>query len=95
VAHFGHALEVLKEYRAVARLSWSSDGQLIYLVGDGRYLPTTPVGVKIAAREEDERVPYAPYIAVMTTRGDVEPWVASHSDLLATDWVIPPETIYG
>jgi hypothetical protein len=36
----------------------------------------------------DDLVPYRAYIAMKTAQGDVVPWVASQSDILAEDWVI-------
>lgn len=29
-----------------------------------------------------------PYIYITTDKGDVVPWIASQSDILATDWLI-------
>jgi len=32
-----------------------------------------------------------PYIYMSTVKGDLVPWLASQTDLLATDWVAIPE----
>lgn len=31
-----------------------------------------------------------PYIYISTVQGDLVPWLASQTDMLATDWGIPP-----
>lgn len=84
---FGWALRHLKAADTVSRSSWNGKGMYIYLVREGRYPPTTPAGEAIAFQQSDHRVPYRPYIAMKTAQGDVVPWVASQSDLLADDWM--------
>ena len=34
-----------------------------------------------------------PYIFILTVQGDLVPWLASQTDLLATDWVETPVAI--
>lgn len=84
--NFGWALRQLRSGESVSRENWNGKGMFIYLVGDRRYPPSTKVGQLIADAEGDGRVPYRPYIAMKTAQGDVVPWVASQSDLLADDW---------
>ena len=36
----------------------------------------------------DQEVDALPYIAMKTATGEVVPWIASQTDLLADDWVI-------
>lgn len=88
---FSVALTCLKMRDRIAREGWNGKGMYLYLVGAGRYPPTTPAGHAIAARHEDGLVPYLPYIAMLTVSGEVVPWLASQSDLLANDWVVVKE----
>jgi hypothetical protein len=83
---FAWALRQLKMGQPVSREGWNGKGMFIYLVDAGRYAAGTPVGQMIANEETDGLVPYRPYLAMLTAQGDVVPWVASQSDLLAVDW---------
>lgn len=83
---FGGALAALEDGLAAAREGWNGKGMFIYLVAEGRYAPTTPAGHAIASQQPDGLVPYRPYIAMKTVSGDVVPWVASQTDILARDW---------
>jgi hypothetical protein len=85
---FGAALAALKQGNKVARSGWNGKGMYLYLVGPGRYPPTTPAGEAIAASQPDHLVPYAPYIAMKTAQDYVVPWLASQTDLLSDDWEI-------
>lgn len=84
--NFGVALALLKAGKRVAREGWNGKGMFIYLVGPGRYPPTTPAGQMIADFQGDRLVPYRPYLAIKAVDGMVSPWVASQTDLLASDW---------
>jgi hypothetical protein len=83
---FGWALRVLKAEGAVARSGWNGVGMFVYLVGPGRYPPSTTAGKIIGQHQPDGLVPYRPYLAMKTVDGEVVPWVASQTDLLADDW---------
>jgi hypothetical protein len=44
-------------------------------------------GMHIALQEPDEHSKMTlPYIYLMTSQGELVPWDASHTDLLADDW---------
>lgn len=86
VMNFGEALEHLKLGLRVTRNGWNGKGMFIYLVAAGRYPPTTDAGREIADTQPDGLVPYLPYIAMRTVTGDVVPWLASQTDILAEDW---------
>lgn len=87
---FGIALTALKMGNRISRQGWNGKGMYLYMVGAGRYQPTTETGHRIAASHQDYLVPYRPYIAMFTVDKDVVPWVASQSDLLMDDWIILP-----
>ena len=85
---FSGALEALKIGKCVTRSDWGPDYYL-YLVGEGRYPPSTPAGRKIAENQGDGNVPYAPYIAVFNKKWNtVEPFVPRQCDLIQEDWII-------
>jgi hypothetical protein len=85
---FSEALEALKAGKRILRRGWNGKNMFLYLVGEGRYPPTTETGKLIAQGHIDGLVPYRPYIAMFTVDQDVVPWVASQSDLLMEDWLI-------
>lgn len=85
---FGEAVESMRAGLKVARSGWNGKGMFLYMVGSGRYAPTTPAGREIANQQTDGLVPYRPYIAMLTVQGDVVPWLASQSDILEDDWVV-------
>lgn len=84
---FSNALYGIKNGHRVARSGWNGKGMYLYLVPENRYAPTTPSGEEIAATQPDGLVPYGAYIAMKTAQDNVVPWLASQTDLLATDWV--------
>jgi hypothetical protein len=81
---FGSAVRLLKQGHAVHREGWNGKGMFLYHVGADSY----PAKTDIAKREfgDEALVPYRAYIAMKTAQGDVVPWVASQSDVLAVDW---------
>lgn len=83
---FAGALKMLNTGRALARSGWNGKGMFIYKVEAGRYPPSTPTGHSIASEQHDYRVPYGPYLAMKTATGEVVPWLASQTDILASDW---------
>lgn len=75
--NFGHALEMLKHGKRVARKGWNGKGMYLYLA-DGKLL-TEAIG--------DGSFPFTDTI-VMKTADDkyVIGWLASQTDMLAEDW---------
>lgn len=85
---FGAAVEAMKAGHRVTRTGWNGKGMYLYMVGAGRYPPSTAAGRAISEKYKDGLVPYRPYIAMLTVDQDVVPWVASQSDILGEDWVV-------
>ena len=83
---FGIALELLKKGCKVAREGWNGKGMFLYHVPAASYTPCTPIGEECAT--DNGKVPYGAYIAMKTAQGNVVPWLASQTDMLAEDWVI-------
>lgn len=81
---FEFALRAIKEGKKVARDGWNGKGMFVYLVPANSY----PAQTETAKKEFGDMVPYGAYIAMKTTQGNVVPWLASQTDLLAEDWMI-------
>ncbi len=77
-ADFGEAIKALKDGKKVTRDGWNGKGMFLFYVGGGTM--THPVF--------DYEIDALPYIAMKTATGEVVPWLASQTDLLADDWVI-------
>lgn len=80
---FGEALDILKEGGIVTRKGWNGKGMFLYYVPKGDYLPVTEAATWAF---KGEPVPYGAYIAMKTASGNVVPWLASQTDMLAEDW---------
>ena len=81
---FSAALASLKMGWAVSREGWNGKGMFIYLVPANAYPAQT--GAAKAYFGEGAMVPYGGYIAMKTAQGNVVPWLASQTDILADDW---------
>lgn len=86
LVNFGEALEALKQGEKVAREGWNGKGMFLYYVPANKYPYTTAIGKSIA--DEEGNVEYGAYIAMKTAQGNVVPWLASQTDVLALDWVV-------
>jgi hypothetical protein len=86
---FGLAIEAMKLGTRVMRLGWNGKGMYLYYVPENRYPPTTPAGLQLVGT--DGKIPYKAYIAMKTVDGEVVPWLASQTDILATDWMVLAE----
>lgn len=82
---FGQALHFLKYGYKVARKGWNGKGMFLYYVAEGVYPARMPV---IQGCFENDQVPYGAYIAMKTAQGNVVPWLASQTDMLAEDWEV-------
>lgn len=79
---FGEMLRALKKGRCAAREGWNGKGMHIYLEDAASCVFKHP-----AAGSRERR--YAPCIVMFTAQGVHQPgWLASQSDMLATDWVL-------
>jgi hypothetical protein len=83
---FGLALEALKRGHKVARAGWNGKGQWLSHVGVGFY----DVGMSIVNphRDMDKVLRLRPWIGIKTVDDQFMPWLASQSDMLASDWAI-------
>lgn len=81
---FSIALEKLKLNDKLARKGWNGKGMFIFLVTfDDWVLATSEV-----AGLEDMELDGLPWICMKTVDNKLVPWLASQTDILATDWCV-------
>jgi hypothetical protein len=83
---FGHALVMLKRGAKLTRAGWNGKDMFIFLVPGSHFKVNRPPLLGIYP--EGTGIDYRPHIDMKTAQGDVVPWVASQSDLLADDWAV-------
>lgn len=79
--NFGYALETLKMGRFVAREGWNGKGMFITLIQPENWKLDNIAEKKLVGDRQ------LPWIGMRTAQAEFVPWVASQTDLLATDWV--------
>lgn len=85
--NFGTALELLWLGHRVCRDGWNGKGMWLVLVPGSTITVSAGRPLGDAAPElVGQSVEYRPHIDMMTVDGEIVPWVASQSDLLADDW---------
>ncbi|MGH3203871.1 MAG: DUF2829 domain-containing protein [Streptosporangiaceae bacterium] len=84
---FGEALAALRQGGRLARSGWNGKGMFIVLQAG------YPDGIGINRNTaEATGIPegtvcrFRPYLMMFTADGEFVPWVASQTDLLASDW---------
>lgn len=83
----GAAIVIMRdENKKVARKGWNGKGMFLYYVPSGAYAPRTEVAKTLV--NKNGLVEYGAYIAMKTAQGNVVPWLASQTDLLAEDWCV-------
>lgn len=85
----GFAVSAMRNGARVARAGWNGKGMFLYYVPEGAYPARTDAAKKQWG--EDALVPYGAYVAMKTAQDNVVPWLASQTDLLATDWCVLPD----
>ena len=75
--NFGHALDLLKQGKKVARQGWNGKGMWLMLcMPDGDY----------TLESTGKTYQRLPYIYMKTADDKLVPWLASQTDVLAEDW---------
>ncbi len=85
---FGHALDMLKGGRKVARAGWNGKGMFLYYVPAASYPAQRNTFGTMVGVFPDDMVPYCAYIAMKTAQDNVVPWLASQTDMLSNDWQV-------
>lgn len=85
--NFGQALEVLKNGGRVARNGWNGKDMWLALIPGSTFAVDAhrPLAAHI---KPGTIVNYLPHIDMKTVNGDIVPWLASQTDVLADDWVV-------
>jgi hypothetical protein len=83
-ADFGWALIQLKMGEKVARKGWNGKGMFLFLVGGSTFKVNRPPLLGIY--EEGTEINYHAHIDMKTADGQIVPWLASQTDVLAEDW---------
>lgn len=84
---FGEALTALKNGHRVTRAGWNGRGMFLILVPGSIITVETGRPLGNAAPELiGQQVSYLPHIDMRTAQGDIVPWLASQTDVLAEDW---------
>lgn len=84
--NFGMALEVVKAGGRVARAGWNGKNMFIFLVPGSKFQVNRPPLLGIYP--EGTTVKYRGHIDMRTADGEIVPWAATQSDMLADDWEI-------
>ena len=82
--NFGIALESLKLGNKVTRDGWNGKDMFLFLVPGSTFKVNRPPLLGIYP--EGIEIDYHAHIDMKTATGEVVPWVASQSDILAEDW---------
>ena len=84
--NFGDALQALKHGQKVAREGWNGKGMFLFLVpGSVFKVNRAPL---LGIYPEGTEINYRPHIDMKTVDGEIVPWLASQTDVLAEDWCI-------
>ncbi len=81
---FSDALVAIKAGKRVSREGWNGKGMFVFLVSGSTFTVNRPPLLGIYP--EGTRIEYRGHIDMKTVDGQVVPWVASQTDLLAEDW---------
>jgi len=85
MSDFSKALELLKKGEKVARVGWNGKGMFLFLVPGSTFKVNRPPLLGIYP--EGTEIKYHAHIDMKTADGQVVPWLASQTDLLADDWL--------
>jgi hypothetical protein len=93
---FGQALAAAKAGKRVSRVGWNGKGMFVFQrPGDtlsASFLPqvkSLPQTVKDFLVAQNRDIPFLPYLCMWSATGEVvNGWLASQTDMLATDWCI-------
>lgn len=81
---FSHALDLIKAGKRVARAGWNGKGMFVFLVPGSTFKVSREPLLSILG--EGTEVSYHGHIDMKTANGQIVPWLASQTDVLAEDW---------
>lgn len=83
---FGQALSFIKTGARAYREGWNGKDMFIFLVPGSHFHVNRPPLLGIY--EQGTPIDYHSHIDMKTADGQIVPWVASQTDLLAEDWTV-------
>ena len=83
---FGWAIEQLKAGNKVCRAGWNGKGMFLFLVAGSTFQVSRPPLNQFYL--EGTTINYRSHIDMRTVDGEIVPWVASQTDVLADDWML-------
>jgi len=88
---FGHALAAMKDGERVLRSGWNGKGMWLVIVGAGDH--PYELDIDYIVRDDSDDAPIdglklLPWIGMRTADGSFVPWLASQTDMLASDWQV-------
>jgi len=84
--NFSEALDHIKQGKKMARDGWNGKDMFVFLVPGSVFKANRPPLLGIYPEGTD--ITYRAHIDMRTADGQIVPWVASQTDLLADDWVV-------
>lgn len=84
--NFSEALQEIKNGSLVKRSGWNGKNMFLFLVNGSTFTVNREPLQSILG--EGTQVKYHAHIDMKTATGEVVPWLASQSDLLADDWEV-------
>jgi len=85
---FSAALDLVKAGYRIQRAGWNGKGMFLFLVQGSTFKVSRPPLLGIYP--EGTEINYLPHIDMRTATGEIVPWLASQTDLLADDWAVVP-----
>lgn len=94
--NFGNAILAAKEGKRIAREGWNGKNMFVFMRPADTLDPTIidkvkslPHSVKLFLLDQERPIEFLPYLCMYSADGKiVNGWLASQTDILATDWVI-------
>jgi len=82
--NFGEVIAGLKQGKRYARQGWNGKGMFVFLVGGSNFTVNREPLLSIMGAGTE--VQYRPHIDMKDAEGQIVPWLASQTDMLAEDW---------
>lgn len=82
--NFSQALDEIKAGKKVSRSGWNGKNMFVFLVPGSRFKVNRPPLLGIYP--EGTEIDYHAHVDMRTASGQIVPWLASQTDLLADDW---------
>ena len=84
--NFSMALDRIKQGHRVARKGWNGRDMFVFLVPGSTFKVNRPPLLGIYP--EGTEINYHAHIDMRTADGQIVPWLASQTDILAEDWQV-------